>query len=156
VATTKGRIRAISVSARKGTPKQNVPQAELQVDHGIVGDAHAGHGHRQVSLLAAESLSKLCEKGVKIVPGDFAENITTEGLDLRSLNVGVRLKIGQAELEITQIGKACQARCAVYDRLGACLIPKEGVFARVTGGGRIEVGDGIEVIHDQSGGGDYQ
>jgi MOSC domain-containing protein YiiM len=149
VATTKGRIKAISVSGQKGTPKQNVPQAELRTDHGIVGDAHAGSGPRQISLLAAESITRLHEKGLKIVPGDFAENITTEELDLRVLKVGTKLKIGAAvELEITQLGKTCHGRCAVYYRLGDCIMPKEGVFARVTGGGPIQVGDSIEVVHD--------
>ncbi len=152
-----GRIKAISVSGQKGTPKQNVPQAELQVDHGIVGDAHAGAGPRQVSLLAAESIERLRADGLKIVPGDFAENLTTEGLDLGSVRVGARLKIGGAvELEITQLGKACHGLCAVYERLGDCLMPKEGVFACVTRGGRIKVGDGIEVSDDQSGGSDHQ
>jgi MOSC domain-containing protein YiiM len=157
VATTKGTIRAISVSGQKGTPKLNVPEADLQVDHGVVGDAHAGSGHRQVSLLAVESIERLREKGLKIVPGDFAENITTEGLDVRSLKVGTRLKLGKdVELEITQLGKTCHGRCAVYDRLGDCIMPKEGVFARVTGAGRIRVGDRIEVTDDQSGHSDNQ
>jgi MOSC domain-containing protein YiiM len=157
VAVTKGRIKAISISGHKGTPKRNVPEAELRADHGLVGDAHAGSGHRQVSLLAAESIDRLRRKGLKIVPGDFAENITTEGLDLRSVQVGDRLKLGsEAELEITQLGKACHGRCAVYDRLGDCIMPKEGVFARVTGGGRIQVGDDVEVSDDQSGDSDRQ
>ncbi|MGE5296419.1 MAG: MOSC domain-containing protein [Solirubrobacterales bacterium] len=157
VATIKGRIKAISVSEHKGTPKRNVPEADLQIDHGIVGDAHAGSGHRQVSLLAFESIRRLREKGLRIVPGDFAENITTEGLDMRSLKIGAKLKIGdEAELEIAQLGKACHGRCAVYDRLGDCIMPKEGVFARVTGGGRIRVGDWIEITDDQSGDSDNQ
>ena len=157
MATTKGRIRAISVSGQKGTPKLNVPEAELRLDHGIVGDAHAGSGHRQVSLLAAESIERLRAKGLKIVPGDFAENITTEGLDVPSLKVGAKLKIGeQVELEISQLGKVCHGRCAVYYRLGDCIMPKEGVFARVVGGGRIKVGDWIEVTDDQSGHSDGQ
>jgi MOSC domain-containing protein YiiM len=157
VATTKGKIKAISISGQKGTPKLNVPQADLQADYGIVGDAHAGSEHRQVSLLAVESIERLREKGLKIVPGDFAENITTEGLDVRSLKVGAKLKVGErAELEITQLGKACHGRCAVYYRLGDCIMPKEGVFARVIGAGRIKVGDCIEVTDDQSGHSDGQ
>ena len=151
MATTKGRIKAISVSGQKGTPKVNVPQANLEIDHGIVGDAHAGSGHRQISLLAIESIDSLRQKGLKISPGDFAENITTEGLDVRSLKVGTRLKIGEgAELEVTQLGKACHGRCAVFSRLGDCIMPKEGVFARVAGGGRIKVGDCVEVVGDKS------
>jgi MOSC domain-containing protein YiiM len=157
VATIKGRIEAISVSERKGTAKLNVPQAELRIDHGIVGDAHAGSGPRQVSLLAIESIERLREKGLKIAPGDFAENITTEGLAAPSLKVGVKLKVGdEAELEITQLGKVCHGQCAVYDRLGDCIMPKEGVFARVIRGGQIKVGDCVEVSDDQNGYSDHQ
>jgi MOSC domain-containing protein YiiM len=157
VGTTKGRIKAISVSKQKGTPKTNVPEADLKTDFGIVGDAHAGNGHRQVSLLAVESLDKLAirlagklrEKGVKTSPGDFAENIMTEGLDVRALKVGSKLRLGgRAELEITQLGKRCHRRCSIFSRLGDCVMPRDGVFARVTGPGRIKVGDVIEVVDD--------
>ena len=149
VGTTKGRINAISVSKQKGTPKTNVPEADLKTDYGIVSDAHAGNGHRQVSLLAVESLDKLREKGVKISPGDFAENIMTEGLDVRALKVGSKLRLGgRVELEITQLGKRCHRRRSVFDRLGECVMPRDGIFARVTGPGRIKVGDVIEVVDD--------
>lgn len=146
--TTKGRINAISVSKEKGTPKTGVPEAELKTDFGIVGDAHAGNEHRQISLLAVESTERLLAKDIKLSPGDFAENITTEGLDLRSLKVGSKLKIGRVELEITQLGKRCHRHCRISDRIGDCIMPREGVFARVTGPGRIKVGDVIEIIDD--------
>jgi MOSC domain-containing protein YiiM len=136
------------VSKEKGTPKTGVPEAELKTDFGIVGDAHAGNGHRQISLLAVESTERLLAKDIKLSPGDFAENITTEGLDLRSLKVGSKLKIGRVELEITQLGKRCHRHCRISDRIGDCIMPREGVFARVTGPGRIKVGDVIEIIDD--------
>jgi MOSC domain-containing protein YiiM len=136
------------VSKEKGTPKTGVPEAELKTDFGIVGDAHAGNEHRQISLLAVESTERLLAKDIKLSPGDFAENITTEGLDLRSLKVGSKLKIGRVELEITQLGKRCHRHCRISDRIGDCIMPREGVFARVTGPGRIKVGDVIEIIDD--------
>jgi molybdenum cofactor synthesis domain-containing protein len=121
-----------------------VPAAELRTDFGIVGDAHAGSGHRQVSLLAMESIAELRGQGADISPGDFAENITAEGLDLSALAVGHRLRIGDAvELEVTQLGKRCHGRCRIFEKLGDCIMPKQGVFARVVAGGQIEVGDSI-------------
>lgn len=146
---TKGLIKAISISKEKGTPKTNVPKAELKVSHGIVGDAHAGNWHRQVSLLAAESIEKMVAMGAKVSPGDFAENITTEGIDLTALSVGNRLRIGQAvEVEITQLGKKCHNRCAIYEQVGDCIMPREGIFAKVLKAGPIEVGNVIEMIND--------
>jgi molybdopterin adenylyltransferase len=151
VATTEGRIRAISVSSQKGEPKHNVPAAELRADFGIVGDAHAGSGHRQVSLLAMESIEELRGQGADISPGDFAENVTAEGLDLSALAVGHKLRIGDAAiLEVTQLGKRCHGRCRIYEKLGDCIMPRQGVFARVVTGGRIRVGD---VINANSPGG---
>lgn len=150
--TTSGRIKAISVSTHKGTPKTNVPQADLKEDFGVVGDAHAGSGHRQVSLLALESIEKVRCHGVEILPGDFAENLTVEGLDLSALRVGSKLRIGdRVELEVTQRGKRCHGRCAVFERLGDCVMPRDGIFTRVRCSGRISVEDLIEVIDDQSG-----
>ena len=147
--TIKGKIRAISVSEKRSTQKVNVPKANLDADFGIVGDAHAGNWHRQVSLLAVESIDKMLAKGAKVSPGDFAENITTEGIDLLSLSVGSRLKLGQSvELEITQFGKKCHDRCEIFEQVGDCIMPREGVFARVTRPGSINVGDVIEVIND--------
>ena len=147
MATTKGRIRAISVSKERGTRKVNVPKAELQADFGIIGDAHAGDWHRQVSLLGAESIDKMAAKGAKVSPGDFAENITTEGIDLGTLKVGSKLRLGiDVELEITEFGKKCHGRCKIFEQIGDCIMPREGVFARVTQGGTINVGDVIEAI----------
>ena len=149
MATTKGVIKAISVSKEKGVPKTNVSKVALKTDLGIVGDAHAGNWHRQVSLLAAESIDKMLARGAKVSPGDFAENITTEGIDLLSLSVGSRLRLGESvELEITQFGKKCHDRCEIFEQVGDCIMPREGVFARVTRPGRINVGDVIEVITD--------
>jgi len=149
VATTKGRVNALSISRLKGTPKTGVPQASLKVDHGIVGDAHAGNWHRQVSLLSVESITKLREKGLDVSPGDFAENITVEGIDLTVLRVGSRLRIGRTiELEVTQIGKKCHQRCAVFEKVGDCIMPRCGVFARVNSSGRTKAGDSIEVLDD--------
>lgn len=144
MATTEGRINAISVSSQKGVSKHNVPEAELKVDYGIVGDAHAGSGLRQVSLLALESIEELRDKGADLSPGDFAENITAEGLDLAALAVGHRLRVGDTvELEVTQLGKRCHGRCQIFEKLGDCIMPRQGIFARVVTGGRITVGDTI-------------
>jgi MOSC domain-containing protein YiiM len=157
MATTKGRIEAISISTCKSTPKTNVPQARVEVDFGLVGDAHAGSGHRQVSLLAVESIDRLHSNGARVGPGDFAENITTRGLDLAVLRIGGRLRIGgQVELQVTQLGKRCHGRCAIFERLGDCVMPREGIFAKVLSSGRIRVGDIIEVVDDHSDSADSQ
>ena len=134
----KGGLGPFRSPAEKGEPKQNVPAAELRADFGIVGDAHAGSGPRQVSLLAMESIAELRVQGADISPGEFAENITAEGLDLSALAVGHRLRLGDAvELEVTQLGKRCHGRCRIFEKLGDCIMPKQGVFARVVTGGRI-------------------
>lgn len=149
MATLKGRIKAISVSKEKGTRKVNVPEAELRADFGIVGDAHAGQRVRQVSLLAVESIEKMVAKGVKVSPGDFAENITTEGLNLLELSVGSRLALGEdVEVEIREFGKKCHSGCEIFEQVGDCIMPREGVFAKVVRGGMIRVGDIIEVLDD--------
>jgi len=149
VATIKGQIKAISISAKKGTKKTNVPKAEVKIDFGIVGDAHGGNWHRQISLLAIESINKMIEMGTKVSPGNFAENITTEGIELPTLPIGSRLKIGSdIELEITQIGKECHSRCEIFEQIGDCIMPREGVFTRVNQGGLIKIGDSIEVLDD--------
>jgi MOSC domain-containing protein YiiM len=149
VATIKGTIKAISISSDKGTQKTNVPEAQLRADFGIVGDAHAGMKLRQVSLLASESIDKMIAMGADVSPGNFAENITTEGIELRSLPIGTKLKAGpDAELEITQIGKECHSRCEIFEQVGDCIMPREGIFAKVKSGGPIRVGDIIEVLND--------
>jgi len=149
VATTKGLIKAISVSKEKGTRKYNIPSAELTVELGIEGDAHAGNWHRQISLLAEESIEKMRTAGTELNPGDFAENITTAELDLQRLQIGSRLRLGEtAEVEITQFGKKCHQACEIRQLVGDCIMPREGVFAKVIKAGRIEPGDKIEVLDD--------
>ena len=151
MATTKGRIKAISVSQERGTQKTNVPRAELKTDYGIIGDAHSGNWHRQISLLGLESIDKMIAKGAKVAPGNFAENITTEGIDLSALEIGSKLKLGtDVELEITQSGKKCHSRCEIFEQIGDCIMPREGIFARVVKTGSINVGDLIEVISDEN------
>jgi cyclic pyranopterin phosphate synthase len=151
VATIRGRIKAISVSKERGTQKTNVPRAELKADFGIIGDAHSGDWHRQVSLLEIESINEMVAKGTKVAPGNFAENITTEGIDLCALKIGSKLKLGaEVELEITQLGKKCHSRCKIFEQIGDCIMPREGIFARVVKAGSINVGDLIEVINDEN------
>jgi len=146
VVTTKGRIKAISISKDRGTRKYNVPAAELKVAFGIENDAHGGDWHRQVSLLAQESIEKMRVKGAKVAAGDFAENITTEEIDLQSLTIGSKLRLGpEAEVEITQFGKKCHTGCEISRLVGDCIMPREGVFAKVTKPGRVKPGDRIEV-----------
>ena len=146
-ATIKGEIKAVSISKEKGTRKFNVPAAELKVDFGISGDAHGGKWHRQVSLLAAESIEKMKAKGAEVVAGDFAENITTEGIDLGALEIGSKLRLGgEAEVEITQFGKKCHQGCEIFKLVGDCIMPREGVFAKVTRPGLIKPGDSIKVV----------
>ncbi len=140
-----GRIVAISVSKKKGIPKTNVDQAVLLSEWGIDGDVHAGKWHRQVSLLAIESIEKMREKGLNVRPGAFAENITTEFVNIPELKVGDHIMIGDAELEITQIGKECHTRCAIYYRAGDCVMPREGIFAKVINGGEINVDDEFKI-----------
>jgi MOSC domain-containing protein YiiM len=140
-----GRIHAVSVSDRKGVVKHNVPQARLLVEHGLEGDAHAEGGIRQVSLLSLESIDKMVAAGARVKPGDFAENLTVEGLEVMTLPVGTRLKVGEVELEITQIGKTCHKGCAIRELVGDCVMPREGVFARVLTAGVVKPGDEIEV-----------
>jgi len=141
--TERARVVAVSVSGRKGERKSPVPRAALVQDHGVERDAHAGPGHRQVSLLAAESIAKMREKGLSVGPGDFAENVTVEGIDLTALKVGDRLLVGEALVEISQIGKECHDRCAIYFQAGDCVMPREGVFARVVRGGVVAPGDPV-------------
>ncbi len=130
-------ILSINISERKGEQKQPVEEAVLRPDHGIQGDAHAGAWHRQVSLLADEDIQTMRGKGVEINFGDFAENITTRGIELASLPIGTRLHMGEAILEVTQIGKECHQGCAIFAAVGDCVMPRRGIFAKVIKGGRI-------------------
>jgi len=140
------KITSINISPRKGTFKQPVLQAELKVDHGIVGDAHAGNWHRQISLLAQESIDKMTALGLNdLVPGKFAENITTEGIELFTLPVGTRLKLGDCLVEVTQIGKECHQHCEIYKKVGKCIMPLEGIFVKVLSEGTIRPGDPVAV-----------
>jgi len=140
-------IIAVCKSDKKGTKKQDVGKGLLKAEFGLVGDAHADCcTHRQVSLLAMESIDKMRALGLDVNPGDFAENLTTEEIDLISLPVGTRLSVGEhIVLEVTQIGKECHTRCAIYRQVGKCIMPEEGVFARVIRGGPVRAGDQIKV-----------
>ena len=141
-----GRVVAVCVSESKGTPKTDVGEGILLPGLGIDGDAHAGFAHRQVSLLAVEDIETMKEKLPDLVPGSFAENITVEGFDLSSLSIGDRISVGEALLELSQIGKECHTRCAVYHKTGDCIMPKKGLFFKVIEGGRIASGDKVDMV----------
>lgn len=142
-----GKIVSINISEKKGVRKRPVEEAVINENSGIEGDAHASSKwHRQVSLLALESIKKMQAMGLDVGPGDFAENITTEGLDLPSLPIGTKVDIGSEVVgEVSQIGKECHARCAIYYQAGDCVMPKEGIFIKILKGGKIKVGDTITV-----------
>lgn len=142
-----GKIISLNISDKKGVRKKPVKEVCLKTEFGIEGDAHASsEWHRQVSLLALESIMKMQAMGLDVGPGDFAENITTEGIDLLSLPVGTHLQIGDSiEAEVSQIGKECHTRCAIFYQAGDCVMPKEGIFVRIAKGGIAKVGDAIEV-----------
>ena len=143
-----GKVLAVNISEEKGTKKTNVQSCTLLKDFGLKGDAHGGPWHRQVSLLANESIEKMKAMGLKVGYGDFAENITTEGIDLVNLPIGTTVRIGNSVLlRVTQIGKECHTRCAIYYQAGDCVMPKEGIFAEVVNKGEVKVGD--EIIIDQ-------
>jgi MOSC domain-containing protein YiiM len=142
----KGKVVAVCTSERKGVPKTDVGSGQLRVDWGLVGDAHAGDWHRQVSLLALESIAKMQAKGLDVEPGSFAENITTKGLELYTLPVGTRMRLGTALVEVTQIGKVCHDRCAIYHLAGDCVMPREGIFVKVLEPGEVAAGDQVKVL----------
>jgi MOSC domain-containing protein YiiM len=142
----KGKILAVNVSENKGTKKTDVQSCALLKGFGLKGDAHAGPWHRQVSLLANESIEKMKAMGLKVGYGDFAENITTEGVDLVHLPIGTEIQIGKSViLRVTQIGKECHTRCAIYYQAGDCVMPKEGIFAEVVNEGEVKAGDPIVI-----------
>jgi len=145
-----GKVVAVCISEQKGERKKPVAEVLIRENHGIVGDAHAGDWHRQISLLALESIKKMQDKGLDVTTGDFAENITTEGIDLPSLPIGTRLVIGETLNEVTQIGKECHTRCAIYQQAGDCVMPREGIFVKVLRGGTIRTNDIIEIVPNDS------
>lgn len=143
-----GKVLAICVSRERGYQKHPVDRAYLEADWGIRGDAHAGHWHRQVSLLGAEKINAFNHLGADVAFGAFGENLVVEGFDFRSLPVGTLLRCGPVLLEMTQIGKECHSHCEIYKKMGDCIMPREGVFARVLHGGTISVGDTLRVLPD--------
>ncbi len=136
-----GKVIAVCVSGRKGIQKTDVKSAWFEAEWGIRGDAHAGKWHRQVSLLSAEKIAAFNEKGAGVIPGAFGENLVVEGFDFRMMPVGTLLRCGDVLLEVTQIGKECHSHCAIFQKMGECIMPREGVFARVLEPGTISVGD---------------
>ena len=146
------KIVSVAISKKKGTRKVVVDEGVLVADHGLEDDAHAGQWHRQVSFLASESIEKARERGLDVVFGDFAENIATEGIDWPRVPVGTLIQLGNSALvEITQIGKECHNKCAIYYKAGDCIMPREGVFARVLKGGKIRSGEMVRLLSDSSG-----
>ena len=145
-ANIKGVLKGICISEKRGTKKQEVPEASLKKDWGIEGDAHAGNWHRQVSLLSFDRIEEFRSKGAEVTFGDFGENLIIEGFDFKNLPVGTRFTIGDAVLEMTQIGKECHTHCAIYQQMGDCIMPREGVFSEVIKPGIIHVGDQVERI----------
>ena len=145
-----GKIVAVSTSKQKGTRKTNIVEGVLKENYGLEGDAHADSDtHRQVSLLAVESIDKIRSQGFDIALGDFAENLATSGIDLLALPMGTHMYIGKdIVLELTQIGKECHSGCAIYRQIGKCIMPKEGLFARVIKGGRVKEGDTIRALEE--------
>ncbi|MGE5633245.1 MAG: MOSC domain-containing protein [Caulobacteraceae bacterium] len=141
-----GKVIAVNISEKKGVPKKPIEQGEFRVDHGLVGDAHAGNWHRQVSLLGIESINRMKALGIEgLCTGKFAENLTTEGIELWKLPVGTKLKIGETLQEVTQIGKECHVKCAIFQQIGTCVMPTEGIFTKVLKGGIIKAGDEIDL-----------
>lgn len=144
-----GKVVAVCISEERGTSKHAVASGTLVREWGLKGDAHAGDWHRQVSLLAAESIEKMRALGVDVEPGSFAENIVTEGVELVSLPIGTRMRIGEALVEVTQIGKVCHDRCAIFEQVGDCIMPREGIFVRVLEEATISVGEPIQVVKER-------
>lgn len=141
------KVTAVNISEKKGVPKEPIDKGYFKVEHGLVGDAHAGNWHRQVSLLGQESIDKVMAVGIDgLCVGKFAENLTTEGILLFELPIGTKLKIGETEMEVTQIGKECHQGCAIRELVGDCVMPREGIFTKVLKSGYIKPGDTIEII----------
>lgn len=142
----RGKVIAVCTSVQKGTRKTQAEEIELREDWGILGDAHAGRWHRQVSLLSLERIEEFRAKGAEVDYGAFGENLVISGFDFKSLPVGTRFQIGDALLEMTQIGKECHSHCAIYKVMGDCIMPREGVFAKVLHGGCVRVGDEVQMV----------
>ena len=143
------KVRAVCISERKGIRKHAVPEIAVRKEHGIVGDAHAGNWHRQISLLAKESIDRMRAMGLSLTDGAFAENIVTEGIELKTLPVGTLLRVGETLLRVTQIGKECHNDCAIKAATGTCVMPTDGIFAVVVEEGTIRPGDGITIEEEQ-------
>lgn len=144
-----GKVIAVCTSPAKGTQKQNIGEGVFIEDFGIQGDAHAGKWHRQVSLLSYDKIEEFWERGAEVADGAFGENLVVEGIDFRTLPVGTKLCCEDVILEMTQIGKECHHGCQIFQKMGDCIMPREGVFARVIRGGRIRVGDEMKVVEDE-------
>ena len=143
------KIVSIAISKKKGTTKSQVDEASLIQDYGLEGDAHAGPWYRQVSFLAAESIEKARKQGLGVTFGDFAENIATKGIDWKKMPVGTIVQLGDsAVVEITQIGKECHSKCAIYYMAGDCIMPREGIFGRVLKGGEVRCGAPVHILHE--------
>ncbi|ONI39886.1 transposase [Candidatus Epulonipiscium fishelsonii] len=141
-----GIVKAVCISEKKGTQKQNVESAKFIVNHGIENDAHAGNWHRQVSLLSLEKINEFNAKGANVFNGAFGENLVIEGIDFKTLPIGTKFKCNDVELELSQIGKECHTKCQIYHKMGECIMPIEGVFAIVIQGGEIKVNDEIHIV----------
>lgn len=141
-----GKVTAICISEKRGTQKVNIEEGKFIVDFGIENDAHAGNWHRQVSLISFEQIEDFKKRGAQVEPGAFGENVIVQGIDFKNLPVGTRFKCNEVELEMTQIGKKCHHHCQIFHQVGDCIMPREGVFAKVLKGGTIKVGDEMEVV----------
>lgn len=144
-----GKVLAVCISEKKGTEKINIGSAKFIEDWGIENDSHAGKWHRQVSLLSHEKIEAFRERGAEVVDGAFGENLIVEGIDFRSLPVGTKFRCNDVVLELTQIGKECHSDCAIFQKMGECIMPREGVFTRVLHGGVISVGDDLEIMEEE-------
>ncbi len=144
-----GNVIAVCTSPAKGTQKTNVGTAQFQEDWGIVGDAHAGKWHRQVSLLSWDKIEAFRARGAEVKDGDFGENLVVSGIDFRALPVGTKFRCNDVVLELTQIGKECHHGCQIFQKMGECIMPREGVFTRVLHGGTISVGDTLTVMEEE-------
>ena len=143
-----GKVTAICISEKRGTQKVNIHEATFIEDFGIENDAHAGKWHRQVSLISYEQIEAFKQRGAKVQPGAFGENVIVQGIDFKNLPVGTRFRCNEVELEMTQIGKKCHSHCQIFHQVGDCIMPREGVFAKVLKGGRFKVGDEMEIIKE--------